>query len=185
LIVESDVATLVISNTRPPIVPTAEPVSLMPPTNAEVTAPSGKRRRRRQRHQKKVPIQPPSPPPALATRRSKRKRKPKQWAAHAKQGRRNKPSKHRSALTKQPIMTNTPIILSMTHDDLLTYQCMHGTAINSDTGNVAEYKELRNSADGLLWAAANMEEIGRMCQRLGPDSDMPTGTDSLRSIHKG
>jgi hypothetical protein len=34
------------------------------------------------------------------------------------------------------------------------------------------------------WMASNTEEIGRMFQGLGPDSDMPTGTDALFVINK-
>jgi hypothetical protein len=180
LIDVSDDTTVVTSNIRPPTLPIVETVSPEDPTYDEVTGPTGKRRRRRQRHRKSASTDlPPPPPAAVPTRRSQRKRKPKHRASHAKRA-----NKHRSAHTKQPIMTDTPIILSMTHDDMLTYCCMHGTAINPDTGSVAEYKALSKSSDGPLWAAANMEEIGRMFQGLGPNSTMPTGTDTLRFIFK-
>jgi hypothetical protein len=58
---------------------------------------------------------------------------------------------------------------------------MHGTAVNPDTGGIAEYKELSTCSDGNLWQASNADEIGRMFQGLGPDSYMPTGAsdDSL------
>ena len=54
---------------------------------------------------------------------------------------------------------------------------LHGTAINPDTGNLAEYRELLSSSDGDLWSTANDEEIGRMTSGLGPTSNMPTGTE--------
>jgi hypothetical protein len=67
----------------------------------------------------------------------------------------------------------------MTDDDFRTYHCLHGNAINPDTGQPAEFKELRRSSDGLLWIDANDQEVGRMFQGLGPDSPMPTGTGTL------
>jgi hypothetical protein len=191
LIDVSDDATVGTSNVCPPqvtTVPLAEAATVphVAPTYAEVTGPAGQRRRRRQRQQKKRQQQqaPIDPPPAEPLRRSKRKRTPKKRASHAIRGRGKTGNKHRSSHTKQPIMSDTPIILSMTHDDMLTYRCMHGTAINPDTGNVAEYKALSKSSDGPLWAAANKLEIGRMFQGLGPDSPMPDGTDCLRFIKK-
>ena len=43
--------------------------------------------------------------------------------------------------------------------------CLHGTAINPDSGNVAEYPELSQCRDGLLWQASNTEEIERMIDK--------------------
>ena len=61
---------------------------------------------------------------------------------------------------------------------------MHGTAVNPDTGGIAEYKELSTCSDGNLWQASNADEIGRMFQGLGPDSYMPTGTNTLFFIDR-
>jgi hypothetical protein len=61
---------------------------------------------------------------------------------------------------------------------------MHGTAFNPDTGNIAEYKELSQCSMGIEWTASNTEEIGRMFQGLGPDLNMPTGTNTLFFIYK-
>jgi hypothetical protein len=56
--------------------------------------------------------------------------------------------------------------------------------MHPDTGMIAEYKALSESSDGHLWKASNTEEIGRMCQGLGPNSSMPTGTDTLFFIYR-
>jgi hypothetical protein len=61
---------------------------------------------------------------------------------------------------------------------------MHSTAVNPDTGSIAEYKELSTCSGGKLWQASNAKEIGRMFQGLGPDSYMPTGTNTLFFINK-
>ena len=56
---------------------------------------------------------------------------------------------------------------------------LHGTAINPDTGKVANYYELTQCNDGHLWAEANNEEIGFLAQGLGPNSKIPIGTNML------
>jgi hypothetical protein len=61
---------------------------------------------------------------------------------------------------------------------------MHGTAVNPNTGGIAEYKELSTCSDGNLWQASNADEIGRMFQGLGSGSYMPTGTNTLLSVDK-
>jgi hypothetical protein len=60
----------------------------------------------------------------------------------------------------------------------------HGTALNPDTGTIAEYKELSQCSDGKLWSHSNADEIGRMFQGLGPDSYMPKGTETLWFIDR-
>ncbi|CAJ1940812.1 unnamed protein product, partial [Cylindrotheca closterium] len=64
------------------------------------------------------------------------------------------------------------------------HYCLHGTAINPDTGKVAEYPELLKSSAGHEWSDANDEEMGRMCTGLRPKSHMPTGTQTLEFIHR-
>ena len=54
----------------------------------------------------------------------------------------------------------------------------HGTALNPDTGQVAEYRELSQASTGKQWQKANCDEIGRLFQGLGPTSHMPTGTNT-------
>jgi hypothetical protein len=61
---------------------------------------------------------------------------------------------------------------------------LHGTAINPDTGQAAEYKELSACSDGALWDIANGGEIGRLFQGLGPKSSMTEGTNILFFIHR-
>jgi hypothetical protein len=61
---------------------------------------------------------------------------------------------------------------------------MHGTAINPDTGVIAEYRKLGTCSDGAHWQASNDEEIGRMFQGLETASDMPTGTNTLFFIDR-
>jgi hypothetical protein len=56
---------------------------------------------------------------------------------------------------------------------------MHGTAVNPDNGGIADYKELSTCRDNNLWQASNADEFRCMFQGLGPDSYMPTGTNTL------
>jgi hypothetical protein len=65
-----------------------------------------------------------------------------------------------------------------------SHHAMHGTAVNPDTGGIAEYRELSTCSDGALWQASNADEIGRMFQGLGPTSYMPEGTNTLFFIDK-
>jgi len=44
---------------------------------------------------------------------------------------------------------------------------IHGNAFNPDTGELAEYKELSNSSDGLVWQASNATEIHWLAQGHG------------------
>jgi hypothetical protein len=69
-------------------------------------------------------------------------------------------------------------------DSFASHYALHGTAVNPDTGGIAEYKELSTCSEGTLWQASNADEIGRMFQGLGPGSQMPTGTNTLFFIDK-
>ena len=64
------------------------------------------------------------------------------------------------------------------------HYCLHGTAINPDTGTIADYAELSTSRDGPAWIASMTDEFGRLCQGLGPNSDMPTGSETMFFIPK-
>jgi Reverse transcriptase (RNA-dependent DNA polymerase) len=67
-------------------------------------------------------------------------------------------------------------------DTLTQHMALLGTAVNPDTGMIAEYAELAASSQGAAWQAANADEIGRLC--MGHGKDMPTGTDTMRFINK-
>jgi len=60
-----------------------------------------------------------------------------------------------------------------------TYFALHGTAINPDTGRIAEYQELAQCSDGAHWSNSMADEFGRLCQGRGKDSHMPTGTNTM------
>jgi hypothetical protein len=66
---------------------------------------------------------------------------------------------------------------------MFEHWALHGTAMNPDTGQIAEYDELSKCSDGAQWIQSNTEEFGRLAQGLGPDSSMPTGTDTIFFIH--
>jgi hypothetical protein len=136
-------------------------------TYAQVTGPRGRTRRRAQRKAKATP-KPPAPPalhipPTLPNnrRRSTRKRRATLKARAAK-------------------CTTTPLGNDLPPE----HWCCHGTAVNPDTGNIAQYKELSTSSDAAHWQYSNTDEIGRMFQGLGPDSYMPTGTNTLWFIDR-
>jgi hypothetical protein len=57
-------------------------------------------------------------------------------------------------------------------------------ALNPDTGTIADYRKLLSCSEGKLWAHANMEEIRRLFQGLGPESSIPVGTNTLHFIHR-
>jgi hypothetical protein len=67
--------------------------------------------------------------------------------------------------------------------DQNVFWILHSTAINPDTEAIAKYDELSKCSDGTLWIQSNTKEIGCLAQGLGPDSEMPEGTDTLFFIH--
>jgi hypothetical protein len=138
---------------------------VVPETYAQITGPRGRSRRHAQRKQAKTKANAPKPAPASPSspprRRGTRKRKPT--------------AKARAALSQA---------LPAGNDLPQEHWACHGTAINPDTGNVAEYKELINCSDKEHWQYSNTDEIGRMFQGLGPDSYMPTGTNTLWFIDR-
>jgi hypothetical protein len=115
----------------------------------------------------------PSPPtPSRNQRPRRRNRKP------ARRSRRIQQSSH--AFSTGPTTATSKLFT----DSFTSHFAMHGTAVNPDTGGIAEYKELSTCSDGTLWQASNADKIGRMFQGLGPDSYMPTGTNTLFFIDK-
>ena len=77
-------------------------------------------------------------------------------------------------------VTSTELVLP---DEGIHY-CLHGTAINPDTGTIADYAELSQSSEGAAWTASMSDEFGRLCQGLGPNSDMPTGSETMFFVPK-
>jgi hypothetical protein len=65
---------------------------------------------------------------------------------------------------KSKAQTNLAQALNALPDDwdIEPHYAMHGTTINPNTGNVADFRELSQCSDGPLWVASNMEEINRM-----------------------
>jgi hypothetical protein len=114
----------------------------------------------------KAPTASGRPSPRLGARRSIRHR-----------GR--KPLKHRLAIGTAATALIIPPQSAWYED----HWALHGTAMNPDTGQIAEYSELSRSSDGPQWIQSNTEEFGRLAQGLGPGSSMPTGTNTLNFIH--
>ena len=132
----------------------------------EVTGPRGRRlRRSRRQHLREAESRctgvesTPSEETRAPPRRSKRTPKPKkQFSALCEIGSTSMsddpphPPLHRMPAEAMPCMP-------------AEQWCLHGTAINPDSGNVAEYPELSQCRDGLLWQASNTEEIERMIDK--------------------
>jgi hypothetical protein len=74
--------------------------------------------------------------------------------------------------------TNIPAL-----SDQNVFWILHSTAINPDTEAITKYSKLSKCSDGTLWVQSNTKEFGRLTQGLGPDSEMPEGTDTLFFIH--
>lgn len=63
--------------------------------------------------------------------------------------------------------------------DTDVFMVFHSTALNPDTGLVADYEELSQSSEGHLWKESFIQVVGCMLQNLGPDSAIPVGCDVL------
>jgi hypothetical protein len=134
----------------------------VPATYNNMTGPRGRRHRRTQRRNKQA-IAPTAAPTATVPRRSARTPKPKVPFAAATTS---------SSIAPVSAYGNIPLV------------AFHGTAINPDTGRVAEYRELSKCSTGSQWQNGNCNEIGRLFQGLGPDSHMPTGTNTCEFIFR-
>jgi hypothetical protein len=108
-------------------------------------------RRRSNRRQRATPSSPPPAPPSPMS-----------------------PAAAQAPSTTHPIHAAAAYTVHQSH-----HQALHGTAINPDTGRVAEYPELSRCSDGHHWLKSNTDEIGRLAQGLGPNSHMPNGTDTI------
>ena len=91
--------------------------------------------------------------------------------------RKRRPPKHLAAAVTTADNANTSLDFDSPHQ-----WAFHGTAVNPDTGHVAEYDELSKCSEGAQWIQSNTEEWGRLAQGLGPDSEMPTGTNTIYFI---
>ena len=80
--------------------------------------------------------------------------------------------------------TTRRVARSQTVDTNYKHVALHSTAINPNTGNVAKYYELSQCSNGKYWTNSNAQEIGRLAQGLGPNSNMPTGTNTIFFIPK-
>lgn len=61
------------------------------------------------------------------------------------------------------------------------HHALHGNAINSDTGKIAEYAELLRCSEGPKWECSGTDEYGRLFQG---HATMPHGTDTRFFIPK-
>jgi len=88
------------------------------------------------------------------------------------------------ALTKATALAAavTPTEASEAGCDILPHYALHSTAINIDTGAIAEYRELLLSSEGPLWMDSMCDEMGRLMTGRGPESSMPTGTETMVAI---
>jgi hypothetical protein len=156
--------------------PDVAPLRVAPAVKFDkATIPSGKKRCRAKRKPKKAPTTT-SKRNKQATRKPRRRRpatsSPTDRSADHPHATR---SRHALAATKtDPALTTSPY----------THMAWHGTAINPDTGKIAEYKELSSCSDSAQWDEDNGEEIGRLFQGIGPKSTMPEGTNTLFFIHQ-
>jgi hypothetical protein len=132
------------------------------------TGPTGKARRRTQRQTKATKTKP-KPKTTPAHPRTRRRKAARRKAA-------DKSAEHQHGTRSRSMLASTA---APTH-----HVAMHGTAMNPDTGKVAEYKELSQCSTGTQWAEALGEEVGRLFQGLGPTSSMPTGTNTMFFIDK-
>jgi hypothetical protein len=98
----------------------------------------------------------PSPPaPSRRQRPQRRNRKPAQCSQHIQL------SSH--AISTGPATATSKLFTG----SFTSHYAMHGTAVNPETGGIAEYKELSTCSDSNSWQASNADEIGRMFQGLG------------------
>ena len=170
----------------------AEPTTLMPPSPRPVPP------RRNNRHQ-----QPPNPNPNPNPKHPKQPpspNKPKHRHPHKKP--KHRPSLPRAAKANAVQASPTPALepahykwfyntfepdtIDPAYDlDLAYISIKPGCdlafkAINPDTGELADYFELRKCSDGHHWENSCADEIGRLAQGRPPH--MPTGTDTIRFI---
>eukprot|EP00526_Cylindrotheca_closterium_P017249 CAMPEP_0113622072 /NCGR_PEP_ID=MMETSP0017_2-20120614/11298_1 /TAXON_ID=2856 /ORGANISM="Cylindrotheca closterium" /LENGTH=317 /DNA_ID=CAMNT_0000531869 /DNA_START=232 /DNA_END=1186 /DNA_ORIENTATION=- /assembly_acc=CAM_ASM_000147 len=147
----------------------ATPAAPLPTVTYDaLTGPKVRARQRRERHRKKQTTKQTKKPTAEADSEGELKTAVATPSTeppplvHRRSQRQPKPSYKKKAQANLSTASAPPTV---TFDDL-HYLCLHGTAINPDTGKIAEYQELLQSSAGDLWSAANDEEVGRMCDGL-------------------
>ena len=82
-------------------------------------------------------------------------------------GSRSKPLAHIAAMTTALLLDAARAPQSPFSAPSGLHYAMLGHAINPDTGKIAEYRELSQSSDGVIWRRSNAEEIGRLAQGYG------------------
>ena len=158
------------------------PTPVSGPTFVNSTGTKGKQRRRIRRQSQPSSVARPAktvhPKKLLAA-------VPKRVVADHAHGTRSKHLHHVAAVARALILddarapqspfTNT---YERMHDQPMHY-ALHGHAINPDTGQIADYRELSESSDGSIWKNSNAEEIGRLAQGYGTIK----GTNTIFFIH--
>ena len=126
------------------------PTTTMQPTYKDTTGIRGNQRRRQHRHHRPQP---------LSTAKVNHPRK----------------GTHRAPVSvpTHRYETRSKVKLSQTQGPPAI--ALLGSAVNPDTGKIAEYKELSQCSEGPLWQASNAEEIGRLTQGFGGQK----GTDTM------
>ena len=126
------------------------PTTTMQPTYKDTTGIRGNQRRRQHRHHRPQP---------LSTAKGNHPRK----------------GTHRAPVSvpTHRYETRSKVKLSQTQGPPAI--ALLGSAVNPDTGKIAEYKELSQCSEGPLWQASNAEEIGRLTQGFGGQK----GTDTM------
>ena len=132
-----------------------------PATFANSTGPAGKRRRKRAARRKAAESKPAFNP-----------RTPKPTKPQHTHGTRANRRRQLAAANAAQEATADSIQHSFNH------YALHGNAFNPDTGQIAEYPELRKCSEGPLWEESAVDEIGRLFQGLGADSKIPLGTNT-------
>ena len=150
-------------------------------TFANSTGASGKRRRRNLRLRKHAVVSPPSKtvhPRKLTPFASVPYRR---VAAHPHDTR-SKHLRHVAACARALLFDDARAPqspFSKSTAPIMQHCALHGHAINPDTGNIADYRELSQCSDGPIWHASNADEIGRLAQGYGTVK----GTNTIVFIH--
>ena len=118
-------------------------------------------------------------------RKDRRKRTPKPISAsrtvHPNKSRRpiNIPTHQHGTRSKHALhhiaaSARRMIVATAAPPNTYQYACL-GSAVNPDTGKIAEFCELSQCSEGALWQASNAEEVGRLTQGFGTQK----GTDTM------
>jgi hypothetical protein len=107
---------------------------------------------------------------------------PKRVVATHPHASRSKHLQHVAACARALLLDDArtpPSPFSHVHSPPAPHFAFHGHAINPDTGNIAEYRELSQCSEGPIWQASNADKIGRIAQGFGAIK----GTNTICFIH--